>query len=167
LHVHAENVLLEVLDEQGQPCQAGQTGRVHVTSLHNLRAPFIRYDLDDEATVGASSCPCGRGLPLLTHVQGKSRPMLRLADGRQKHSSSAVEVLYRVGGHWQYQLIQKAVDHLIVRLAINSSWTDQHAEQLRRSLEDFFEQPIRIDIEIHDRLPAPSSGKYQSVISFV
>jgi phenylacetate-CoA ligase len=74
-HVHAENVLLEVLDEEGQPCQPGQPGRVYLTHLHNLRGPFVRYELGDEATPGAPRCPCGRGLPLLTHIQGKSSHM--------------------------------------------------------------------------------------------
>jgi len=70
-HVHAENVLLEVLDEEGQPGQPGQSGRVYVTHLHNLRGPFVRYELGDQATPGPTQCPCGRGLPLLTHIQGK------------------------------------------------------------------------------------------------
>ena len=52
MHVHAENVLLEVLDADGRPCQPGETGRVHITHLHNLRGPFVRYELGDEATVG-------------------------------------------------------------------------------------------------------------------
>jgi phenylacetate-CoA ligase len=69
LHVHAENVILEVLDEVGRPCQPGQTGRVHLTTLQNYRGPFIRYELGDEATVGPSECPCSRGLPTLAAVQ--------------------------------------------------------------------------------------------------
>ncbi len=68
LHVHAENVLLEVLDESGQACAPGQPGRLIATDLHNLRAPLVRYELGDEATVGPTACPCGRGLPVLTAV---------------------------------------------------------------------------------------------------
>jgi phenylacetate-CoA ligase len=66
LHVHAENILLEVLDTSGQPCAPGQRGQVYVTSLHNLRAPLVRYELGDEAAADPAPCLCGRGLPKLT-----------------------------------------------------------------------------------------------------
>ena len=41
-HVHAENVLLEILDDQDRPCRPGQTGRVLLTTLHNYLTPFLR-----------------------------------------------------------------------------------------------------------------------------
>src|SRR5262249_5890041 len=50
LHVHAENVLLEVLDDDGQPCPPGQAGRGVLTTLHNFLTPFIRYEIGDAAT---------------------------------------------------------------------------------------------------------------------
>src|SRR5208282_1975053 len=90
LHVHAENVILEVLDDADQPCRAGATGRVVLTVLHNFRAPFIRYEIGDLATRGPDRCPCGRGLPSLVRVLGKRRPMFRLAGNRWKHSSGLV-----------------------------------------------------------------------------
>jgi len=71
LHVHAENILLEVLDENGRPCRPGESGRVYITTLHNFLMPLIRYELGDEATPGPEQCPCGRGLPLLANVEGK------------------------------------------------------------------------------------------------
>jgi len=71
LHVHAENILLEVLDKSGRPCGTGETGRVYLTTLHNFQMPLIRYELGDEATLGPERCPCGRGLSLLASVQGK------------------------------------------------------------------------------------------------
>ena len=59
LHVQSEHVLLEVLDEQGQPCREGEIGQVVVTDLHNFAMPLIRYALRDWAEVGAP-CSCGR-----------------------------------------------------------------------------------------------------------
>lgn len=167
LHVHAENVIFEVLDDQDRPCLPGHTGRVFVTHLHNLRGPYLRYELGDEVTLGPELCPCGRGLPLLTHVQGKNYPMFRLADGRQKPSAPVAILIRRRGGHLQHQVIQKAVDHLVVRLAVDSTWTAQHAEDIRLGLQEYFETPIRVDIETHDRLPLPRSGKFQSMITEV
>jgi len=52
-HAQAENVLVEVLDERGNPCAPGGTGRVIVTALHNFAMPLVRYELGDYAEVGS------------------------------------------------------------------------------------------------------------------
>ena len=69
-HVQSENVLLEVVDDVGQPCGPGEVGRVLITSLNNFATPLIRYELGDYAEVGAP-CPCGRGLPVLKRIMGR------------------------------------------------------------------------------------------------
>jgi phenylacetate-CoA ligase len=38
-HVHAENVILEVLDEPEEHCKPGETGRMVLTTQHNFRTP--------------------------------------------------------------------------------------------------------------------------------
>lgn len=167
LHIHAENVLLEVLDAAGRPCAPGETGRVHVTSLHNFRGPLIRYELGDEATFSAGPCPCGRGLPLLHQVVGKNSPMFLLLDGRRKSSTILARLVRRIGGHWQHQVVQDARDHVVVRLAVNAAWTGKGAEELIRIVRDFFEGPVRVDVEIADRLPTPAHGKFQNMICTV
>lgn len=63
-HVQSENVLLEVLNDQDQPCEIGETGNVVITSLHNFAMPLLRYRLPDKATLG-ERCDCGRGLPVI------------------------------------------------------------------------------------------------------
>ena len=76
-HVQAENVLVEVLDDQDRPCSPGDVGRVVVTALHNFATPLLRYDIGDYAEVGAP-CPCGRGLPALRRIMGRQRNMALL-----------------------------------------------------------------------------------------
>ena len=81
-HVQAENLLVEVLAEDGRGCGPGEVGRVVVTTLHNFAMPLLRYDIGDYAEVGAS-CPCGRGLGVLTRILGRQRNLLVLPDGRR------------------------------------------------------------------------------------
>ncbi len=70
-HLMSELVRVEVLDDGGHPCPPGVTGRVVVTSLHNYAMPLLRYDVGDDARVG-EPCPCGRGLPVLDRIVGRS-----------------------------------------------------------------------------------------------
>jgi phenylacetate-CoA ligase len=165
LHVHAENVLLEVLDEAGQPCRPGETGRVVLTTLHNFLTPLIRYDILDETTLGAERCPCGRGLPLLLRVGGKRLPLLLLPDGRRKAPSPLIAAVRRLGAVLQFQIVQKAPDHVVVRLAVAAGWTAEQEERVRQLVREHFEAPVRVDLEVRDRLNLTAGGKLGVVIS--
>ncbi len=81
-HVMAESVILEVLDDGGNPCATGREGRVVVTHLTNFITPFIRYELGDFAVPGEpGTCACGRTLPTLARILGRRRNRLTLPDG--------------------------------------------------------------------------------------
>src|SRR5690606_26374994 len=65
LHVSAESVLVEIVDDDGLPVPMGESGRVVITPFVSTVQPLIRYDQGDIASAGAT-CSCGRGLPVLT-----------------------------------------------------------------------------------------------------
>ncbi len=159
LHVHAENVLLEVLDDAGEPSAPGQPGRVVLTTLHNFLSPLVRYEIMDGAVLAAGRCPCGRGLPLLTSLLGKERPLFHLPDGRRKNSNRLALMLRKVGGFHQVGIIQRAVDLLVVRLVPDRTWSDEHVERLREKVTEFFEAPVRLQLEIVDRIELTAGGK--------
>ena len=70
-HVHDENCLVEIVDEDGRPSPPGSYGRVIVTSLINFAMPFIRYDTGDIAEALDGPCPCGRTLPSFGLTMGR------------------------------------------------------------------------------------------------
>ena len=72
LHVMAEHVKVEILDAAGRSCGPGQTGHIVVTPLHNFAMPLLRCDIGDEAEIGLP-CTCGRSLPVLTCILGRTR----------------------------------------------------------------------------------------------
>lgn len=73
-HVNAEHCVVEVVDENQQPCKPGELGRVLVTGLTNVAMPLIRYDTGDLAEAVAGDCPCGRTLPAFGRILGRYRP---------------------------------------------------------------------------------------------
>ena len=89
LHVQAENLVVEVVvrrdDTDGtRPAAPGELGEVVVTDLHNLAMPFIRYATGDLATAADDSpCGCGRGLPRIASVEGRTSDVLEDGDGHQ------------------------------------------------------------------------------------
>jgi phenylacetate-CoA ligase len=164
LHVHSENVILEILDDDNRPCRSGESGRVVLTPLHNFLTPFLRYDIMDRATLGPEKCPCGRGLPLLAAVEGKLRPLVRLTDGRHKSSAFLIDLLMLGEVAHQYQIIQKKVDHVVIRLVPSRKWNDDAARRLERQLREYLEAPVRVDIECLDRVQMTAGGKVRGVV---
>jgi phenylacetate-CoA ligase len=82
-HTVPENVLVEVVAENGASMAAGQPGRVLVTGLCNYATPFIRYDIGDAAIPALGPCSCGRSLPVLSQVLGRTRNAFVLKDGKR------------------------------------------------------------------------------------
>ncbi len=164
LHVHAENVILEILDDQHRPCQPGQTGTVVLTALHNFLTPLIRYEILDEATLASEQCPCGRGLPLLRRVDGKVHPMLNLATGSKKNSAALVVALQELGGIRQHQIIQKATDQVQVRIVPKDRWTQEQSGQIARMIDDYLESRVHTVVEVLDRIELPVNGKLRVVV---
>lgn len=112
-HVQSENVYLEVVDDNGDPCKAGERGRVLITSLHNFATPLIRYDVGDYAEPG-EPCPCGRGLPVLTRIHGRARNRLVLPNGQSEFPYLGVheEFTAITPDIRQFQFVQHSVEEV-------------------------------------------------------
>jgi phenylacetate-CoA ligase len=78
LHVNADWVILEAVDERYRPVPPGHASHtVLLTNLANRAQPLIRYDLGDSITVNPQVCACGNRLPAI-RVQGRADEVLQL-----------------------------------------------------------------------------------------
>jgi phenylacetate-CoA ligase len=108
LHLAVERAVYEFLDDEGRP---GRSGRIVLTDLHNHAMPFIRYEVGDRGVLADAPCPCGRGLPLLARLEGRTTDVLSFAGGVTL-SGPAATLMFRETGFLQYQLRQTARDRL-------------------------------------------------------
>lgn len=164
LHVHAENVLLEVLDTSDQPCRPGETGRVVLTTLHNHITPFVRYDILDTATVGPAPCPCGRGLPLLTRVDGKAHPILKLSGDRVVSSRAVIIAIENLGLSRQHQVVQKALDRVVIRIVPNRSWQEDSSARVVEAAHGVLPADVHVEVNAVERLELTPGGKLRDVV---
>jgi phenylacetate-CoA ligase len=81
LHVNAESLYVEILDEEGRPVPVGVTGRVVLTTIFNAAQPLIRYDQGDLAS-WLPECSCGRHLPTISGLVGRSTTLFYHPDGQ-------------------------------------------------------------------------------------
>ena len=116
-HINAEAVLVEVLDAAGQPVASGSEGQIVLTNLNNLAMPFVRYAIGDLGSLSSETCPCGRGLPLLAHVAGRSSDQLLLPSGRGLLMWFFTTLFRQTPGIDAFQVRQTAPDQIEVWLA--------------------------------------------------
>jgi phenylacetate-CoA ligase len=159
-HIQSENVLVEILDANGMPCEPGQTGRVVLTSLHNFAYPLIRYEIGDYAEMG-EPCPCGRGLPVIKRVMGRVRNMMQLPGGEQRWPLLNYQAYREIVPLRQLQMVQRSSDgievHLVTERAITADEESRLAEAIRTSLGYDF----TLNFHYCQEIPRSKSGKFE------
>ena len=168
-HVQSEGVIVDILDDNGNPCGIGETGRVIVTPLHNYAMPMIRYDIGDYATRGGA-CACGRGSDVLTTIEGREQNRLSLQDGGKRWtllSESNIRRMLEMAPIHEYQFIQKDLTTIEVRLSVFKALTKKQENSLIALFKTKFGGNSRINIIYMDSLPREKSGKRQDFISEV
>ena len=163
-HVMSEGVFLEVLDDEGNPCRPGEIGRVVITDLHNFATPLIRYEILDYAEVG-ESCPCGRGLPVLRRIMGRRRNMLRLPGGTCQWPAFSPRKWPHADRIRQVQIVQKSLDHLVVRLVVHAPLSADDEQQITRIIHDRSGHPLRVGFEYVDAIEKPKNFKFDIFVS--
>jgi len=165
-HVQAENLLLEVLDDQGNACPPGVAGRVVITSLSNYAMPLIRYQLGDYAEVG-EACPCGRGLPVLKRVLGRVRNLLTRPDGSRHWPDFGMRDMLELVPVRQFQIVQHALQSLELRLVVDAIPGPELEQAVKTSLARHLQFSGSIDISYHTELERSASGKFEDFLSLL
>jgi len=165
-HIHAEGLYVEILDGDGKPCAPGQTGRVVVTVLHNFAMPLVRYEIGDYAEAGGT-CPCGRSLPVLNRINGRTRNMLVTAEGRQYWPLFGIDTIKGGPPITQYQLVQKAHDLVELCLVVPAPLTASEEEALRNRFLHNMPEGMRLTFAYPDAIARSASGKFEDFISEV
>jgi phenylacetate-CoA ligase len=158
--------LTEILNEDGAPCSAGQTGRVVVTDLHNFATPLIRYEIGDHAVVG-EPCLCGRGLPVLTRILGRSRNMLTLPSGARVWPRLSSKTLSGIPAIRQVQFVQHEVDAINVRLAVSRPLSPAEEATLADLLAKNLGHPFGIRFDYVDEIERAANGKFEDFVSHI
>lgn len=165
LHVQSESLLVEVLDDAGQPCAPGATGRVVVTSLHNLATPLLRYELGDYAEVGGP-CKCGRGLPVLARVQGRVRNLVRTPDGRQYWPTSLGRIR-SVTPIIQAQFVQTALDTVELRAVCSRDLSPEETEDAVVKTRQALGYAFDVRVVRLAEIPRGPTGKFEEFLSLI
>ncbi len=161
LHVNADALIVEVDPAPNLP--AGM-GRVLVTDLLNRSMPLIRYEIGDLASLDSEMrCPCGRSLPLIGNIQGRTSDFLRLPSGRMIAGPSLALLAADMRDVRQVQFIQPDPAHVTLKVVAGNGYSQRTEEELRRRMQPYLENESSLTIVTADSIPSEPSGKYRFV----
>jgi phenylacetate-CoA ligase len=166
-HVMSESVLVEIVDAAGRPCGVGEPGRVLVTDLHNVVTPLLRYEIGDIAEWGPP-CPCGRGLPVLRRIVGRTLNLLRLPDGDALIPDIERQDFQAIGPIREVQVVQHAFDRMEVRIAADRALTQAELEAVGAAVgHGLHNRPFQMEFVVVDEITRPSSAKFEAFICLI
>ena len=167
MHITAEDIIVEILDGQGQPLPPGATGDIIVTHLATRDYPFIRYATGDVGALGTQPCACGRGLPLLQRIEGRSTDFLTAVDGTVMHGLALVYIVRELPQVRSFKIIQESLLRTRVLLVCVARLDDATHSAIVRGFQARLGAQVDIAIEEVDEIAAEASGKYRYVVSKV
>ena len=165
LHIVAENVLVEILNEQNQPLK-DSPGRVVITELHNHALPLIRYELGDYATLSTEACPCGRTLPILKSVQGRAYDIIIGPNGKNYHPEFFIYIFENVkrrsSAIRQFQVVQDD-RHLRINIVLGENSNVSLEKAITAALNKEFGDYFSYEFCYCDEIAREASGKMRVV----
>ena len=138
-------------------CAPGEVGQIIATPLHNFAMPLLRYASGDLAEVG--ECGCGRGLPTISRIMGRTRSVLSLPNGEQVFPELQ-DLLIDLPMVRQFQIRRRGRESLDALLVVARELTVGEAALLEQELQRRFHYPFRLVISYHDELARSKTGKF-------
>ncbi|MFT6733278.1 MAG: phenylacetate-CoA ligase [Polaribacter sp.] len=165
LHINADNLLLELVDNVGHAVNEGN-GDIIVTDFWNFGMPIIRYKLGDVGKVSNIQCNCGRNLPLLGSVEGRSGDFFVKPDGSKIHGEYFTHLFYELPQVKQFQMIQESLEKIDLRIVETSKQKDQtYLEKIISKTKEMLGEQAEVNVEILDEIKPTTTGKLLFTIS--
>ncbi len=163
-HLNPELLVLELLDEAGNPVPDGEPGEVTVTTLGVEAMPLLRYRTGDICIRHRGLCACGRRTDRLSAVLGRKKQMIKLK-GTSFYPPALFDLLHELAEVTDYvvelQSNEWGTDEVILHLQVQEAGEQAGGrirELLRSRLRVIPEIRFCTPQEIH-RLQFPEGGR--------
>lgn len=141
-HVPADLIIVEFLDDEGNPVAEGESGEVTITTLGVEGMPLVRFRTGDICIHYDNPCACGRNSTRLSSVIGRKGQMIKFK-GTTLYPPALFDILDNI----------PEVKSYVVEVYTNSLGTDQvqiklasdnHSESFVKQIKDIFRSKVRV-----------------------
>lgn len=167
MHLWPEVGVVEVLgDGADEPVAPPGVGRFVCTGLLNRDMPLVRYEVGDRGAMAPATdglAGCGRSLPQIARIEGRTNDNLVTADGR--HIFWINPVFYELPVR-EAQVIQESIATIRVRVVPEDGFDHRVSaaivSRLRERVGD-----VHVEIEKVSAIERGPNGKFRAVINQV
>jgi phenylacetate-CoA ligase len=167
MHLTYEDIIVEIVDGEGHVLPAGESGEIVVTHLATRDFPFIRYRTGDIGVLDDQPCSCGRTLPLLKSIEGRSTDFLVAKNGTVMHGLSLIYIVRDLPGVRQFKIVQESLDLTRILLVTDAAFDTAHLPDIERGAKARLGEEVTVEVQLVDEIPPEKSGKYRYVVSRV
>lgn len=164
-HINAENLALEIIRED-EPASVDEEGAIIITSLRNYGMPFIRYQIGDVGKLSDEICICGRGLPLLSSVEGRLSDFLAIYDKKKGRimpymvgSPGFVGSIFMYVPVSSYRVIQERIDLIRIQMVKGEGYSQKDNVFVISAVKRFLGDNCEVEFEFLESIPPLPSGK--------
>lgn len=162
LHLNADVMRVEI--EQGD--ENSGPGKILVTDLLSFAMPFVRYAIGDVSELSGDVCDCGRSLPLIRPIQGRSGDFIVTAEGRVVSGVAlAVYLLGRLRTVEKAQIVQERRGEIRIRFVAPGAGPGEAEAELRQGCDEWIGDDTRVEFEAVEDIPVSASGKFPFTVS--
>ena len=167
LHISAENMIVEILDKNGNPVKDGESGEITVTDLTNYSMPLIRYRMKDFGSIIQKDCACGVKLPIFGSIYGREYDMVQNVAGEKFHGEF---FLYMVEDAKKsgiiingFQLEQTGIDSLLIKAVCTKDNFVKFQDFMTSKIKHEFDDNVSLTFENPADILREKSGKLRVI----
>jgi phenylacetate-CoA ligase len=165
MHISAEDIIVEIVGPGGELVADGEPGEIVVTHLATRDFPFIRYRTGDIGILAQRMCACGRSLPLLEEIQGRSTDFVIAADGTVMHGLALIYILRDLPGITSFKIVQESRQRVRVQIVAAADVPSAMEQRIRDGFRARLGASVEVTIERVDVIEPERSGKFRYVVS--
>lgn len=166
--VNAENLLVEILDENDNVLPLGQEGRIVVTSLYNRAHPMIRYEVGDRGVLDEKSTVKN---PILKKLTGRTNDIAILPSGKKSPGMTFYSITKKLFGDQgnvkEFVITQTQKDTFEIEYVSENELSEGEISEIKTVFSTFLEPGLHYIFIRREILQRSKSGKLKQFRSLV
>lgn len=170
LHINTFMNYVEIVDDNDNNLPSDIDGNIIVTNLINKSMPLIRYKIGDMGSLSTKQiCKCGRNLPCLNRVKGRTVNIFKRIDGTKIDGEYFTHLFYGIKGIKKFQVIQRDYEEIeiIVEMDNERKLENDFVDKIKHNIRIVMGESCNIQLKYSDKILPTKSGKYLYTISLL
>jgi phenylacetate-CoA ligase len=168
MYIMTPNVVVEILDDNGNEVKDGEMGHVVVTNLNAFAMPLIRYRIGDLAIkLPGENYPLKRelNLPILQKVIGRDTDLIKTQSGKYMVVHSFTGIFEHVPEIEQFCIIQNVLAGITIQYIPAVTFTVDCLVIIKEKILENLKENLEIKFQKVEQIQPSRSGKPQIIIS--